>query len=114
MIKSIEIIDNNSGSKDKKRARALIEYKDGKRKTIKFGQWRSKGTFFDGATDDKRKAYIARHREMNENWNKLDRAGALSRWVLWEFEDMKSIKKFIKEKFKVANVKVNISKIPVR
>jgi hypothetical protein len=50
------------------------------RKKIQFG---SKGstTFLDGATEQKRDAYIARH-SVNEDFNKVS-AGALSRWILW-------------------------------
>lgn len=50
------------------------------RKKISFG---SKGstTYVEGATDQTRDAYIARHK-VNEDFNKVS-AGALSRWILW-------------------------------
>lgn len=53
----------------------------GRSKTIHFG---SKGMDDYTITKDKeqRERYLTRHRA-NENWNKPDSAGALSRWILW-------------------------------
>ena len=54
---------------------------DGRTKTIHFG---SKGMddFTKTRDEDQKKRYLARHKS-NENWNKPDSAGALSRWILW-------------------------------
>ena len=48
---------------------------------ISFG---SKGsmTFAEGATEQTKKLYLARHSKDNENW-RIHSAGALARWVLW-------------------------------
>ena len=39
---------------------------NGKEKIVKFGLNNSGGTFFDGATEDKKENYIARHGKMGE------------------------------------------------
>lgn len=113
MIKSIEIKNNKTAYKDKKRLKAHIIYDDGKKKTIKFGMYKSKGTFTDGASDEKRKAYIARHSKMNENWDKIDTPGALSRWVLWEKTNIKDIEKLLKNKFNIPIVKIDFTKYKI-
>jgi hypothetical protein len=38
---------------------------------------------------ERKKRYLSRHRS-RENWNKPKTAGALSRWVLWNKETLKS------------------------
>lgn len=53
---------------------------DKERKKIQFGS-KGSNTYLDGASEEKRDAYIARH-SVNENFHKVS-AGALSRWVLW-------------------------------
>lgn len=61
---------------------AIFEYRDGHRKTVSFG---AKG--YSDYTKHKNKTrknrYIKRHSGHGENWQKLDTAGALSRWILW-------------------------------
>jgi len=56
------------------------------RKTIQFGS-KTSTTFAEGASEQKRDAYIARHR-VNENWTTAN-AGSLSRWVLWSAKSIK-------------------------
>ena len=76
------VISDNSGNK---RLKAIFT-EDGKKvKTITFGMKGSKGTFADGATEQKKKAYLARHSKMGEDWAKsgLKTAGFMSRWILW-------------------------------
>jgi len=53
----------------------------GRMKTIHFG---SKGMddYTLTKSKDQRDRYLTRHRA-NEDWNKPDSAGALSRWILW-------------------------------
>ena len=47
---------------------------------------------------EKKESYLARHR-VNEDWNDVTSAGALSRWILWSEPTIEqSIKKF-KKKF---------------
>ena len=54
--------------------------------TIHFGSATST-TYAEGASDEKRDAYIARHK-VNENWDKIN-AGSLSRYVLWSHKSLK-------------------------
>jgi hypothetical protein len=110
MINKLTIIDNPNASKDKKRLLATFELNDGKTKKIKFGFWKSGGTFYDINDNKKRLAYIARHSKMNEDWNNIVSAGALSRWVLWEFNNISDIKKFLKNKFNINKIEINITK----
>lgn len=64
-------------------------YKDdnNKGRIIHFGSETSQ-TYVEGASEDKKKAYIARHK-VNENWNEIN-SGSLSRYILWG--DSRSIK----------------------
>lgn len=50
--------------------------------------------------DEKKKAYIARHKT-NENWTKsgIDTAGFWSRWLLWEKPTIKDSYADIKKRF---------------
>tara|TARA_R100000329_G_scaffold149866_1_gene141397 strand:- start:498 stop:836 length:339 start_codon:yes stop_codon:yes gene_type:complete len=89
----IKITDNTGNKRIKAQ---FIE--DGKvKKTVNFGMKGSKGTFADGATEQKKKAYLARHSKMGEDWTKsgLKTAGFLSRWVLWSDRSNAQIKKNI-------------------
>ena len=54
----------------------------------------SKGTFADGSPEEKKKAYLARHSKMGEDWTKsgLKTSGFLSRWVLWSDRTNSKIK----------------------
>ena len=48
-----------------------------------------------------KKAYIARHSKMGENWGKsgIDSAGWWSRWYLWNLPTKESSYKYIQNKF---------------
>lgn len=105
-IERIDIIENNSPTK---RLTALITYKDGKRKTVNFGMKGSAGTFADGATEEKRKAYIARHR-VREDWTDPTTAGFMSRWVLWEARTNAEIEKILKEKTGASKISVKFNR----
>lgn len=74
-----------SGSLGKKYT--FIYKEDNKKRTIHFGSGVSQ-TFVEGGSEEKRKAYISRHR-VNEDWNEIN-AGSLSRYLLWG--DNRSIK----------------------
>ena len=50
-------------------------------KTVQFGQ-KGSSTFIDHGDEQKKDAYIARHK-VNENFQDPLTAGALSRWILW-------------------------------
>jgi hypothetical protein len=107
MIKIISIdIKPYTGSMSK-RYTATIKYVDStkeKQKTINFGQSAS-NTYFDGAEDYVRKAYIARHSKSGENWNDPLTAGYWARWFLWEVRKSQ-VTSFIKSK--IPNAKINI------
>lgn len=108
------VISDNAG---KKRAKAEFFNKEGKKiKTTSFGLEGSKGTFYDGATEEKKKNYIGRH-EKREDWTKsgLMTAGFLSRWVLWSERTNAKIKKLISNisGIPVRNIKINLSRIKV-
>jgi hypothetical protein len=60
--------------------RFIAVFPDGKR--VPFGQ-RGAHTYLDGASEEKRKAYIARHR-VNEDWSDPKKAGTLARFILWQ------------------------------
>ena len=112
-IEKLSIIDNNNDN-DTKRLIANFQFKDNpKMKKIKFGLKNSKGTFYDGATNQKKEAYIKRHMK-NENWNDITTAGALSRFVLWETNDKNDLIKLLKNKFKIKNVDINFKKIKIK
>ena len=54
---------------------------------IKFGSKNSE-TFAEGASEQKRAAYIKRHR-VTEDWTKIN-PGSLSRYILWEKPSLSS------------------------
>lgn len=56
--------------------------KDGRTRTVHFGSDTSQ-TYVEGASKEKRDAYIARHSKNGEDWGRPDTAGALSYHVLW-------------------------------
>lgn len=66
-----------------KRLKAELFENGQKIKTINFGS-KNGFTFFDGANEQKRKSYIARHSKAGEDWNNPKTAGFWARWVLWE------------------------------
>lgn len=74
----------------------------GRNKTVHFGA-NSGSTFIDHQDSTKRKNYIARHRELNEDWSKqgINTAGFWSRWLLWNKPTLEQTIKFIEKKFNV-------------
>jgi len=112
----IVIKNNPDAEKDGKRAIAEITKENGKVKIVRFGLHNSGGTFFDGATAEKKENYNNRHGKMKEKWGEdgVCTAGFYSRWVLWESRSKPAIKKIIQEKSGVKNVKIeNLTKIKV-
>jgi hypothetical protein len=108
-IESITITDNSG----LKRLKAVITYNDGTKKGVTFGMKDSKGTFADGASEQKRDAYIARHSKLDENWRDPTTAGYMSKWVLWSFRENKQIEKFLKKDTGAKNVSVNFKRYKV-
>ena len=69
-------------SKAGKKLEATFSYPDTTRtKTIHFGS-AGMDDYTKTKNKEQRSRYLERHRR-NENWNKPDSAGALSRWILW-------------------------------
>jgi hypothetical protein len=100
-------ITNNDGVK---RLKAVYKFKDGRTKTITFGQKNSKGTFADGSSEQKKDAYIARHK-VRENWSDIFSAGFLSRWVLWSEKSNQDIKRVLQDKTGIKQISVNFNRI---
>jgi hypothetical protein len=65
------------------RKRFTAVYADGRK--VSFGQ-PGATTYADGASEEKRASYLARHNPAvtREDWDNPYTAGALSRWILWE------------------------------
>lgn len=57
-------------------------------------------TYADGASEETRKAYIARHK-VREDWNDPYSAGALARFILWEHRSIKKAVEEFNKRFKV-------------
>ena len=76
----MKLISIKKSSRSDKRLMALFE-DDNRKKTVHFGL-RGGSTFIDHKDEDKKKAYIARH-QVNEDWSQPDKAGTLSRYILW-------------------------------
>ena len=115
-IVSLEIKDNDNAAKDKKRLVAVFSLADGKTKTVRFGMYKSAGTYADGAAESKRDAYIARHSKSGENWTRSGAmtAGFLSRWVLWHARKNNEIKNKLSNIIGINNIKVNFKRTPVK
>ena len=85
MIKYIKI--EKSGRKDK-RFKATFYDKDKKfLESVDFGA-KTGSTYIDHKDDLKRINYIKRHSKLNEDWEKPNNAGSLSRWILWEEKNL--------------------------
>ena len=105
-MESLSITDNDGT----KRLKAVYRFKDGKTKTITFGMKGSAGTFADGSSEEKKQAYIARHK-VREDWSDRFSAGFMSRWVLWSEKSNEKIKKVLQDKTGIKNISVNFSRI---
>ena len=93
-----------------KRFTAIIKYNDKdmeKTKTVNFG-FDGATTYYDGADDKKREAYIARHsKSPGEDWSNPLTAGFWSRFFLWQVRKNKTTA-YIKSKFPGAKITINI------
>lgn len=65
-----------------------------------FGSKKSE-TYINHKDKKKRDNYIARHSQLNEDWNDPKTAGALSRYILWEKPNINDAVKNYKKKFSV-------------
>ena len=59
----------------------------GKKKPVYFGH-PGATTYTDGADDRTKRNYIARHSKLNEDWTNPYAAGTLSRFILWEYDNI--------------------------
>jgi len=85
--------------KPKKKYDAVFETEEGKEKTISFGA-AGMSDFTIHKDKARKERYLNRHKK-NENWEKPDTPGALSRWILWNKKTLKASLKDYKNKFKV-------------
>lgn len=59
-------------------------------------------TYADGASEEKKKAYLARHsKSPGQDWSDPTSAGSLSRWLLWSKRSLREAVKEFKKKFKL-------------
>ena len=70
---------------------------DGKEKQVKFGQL-GYSDYTINKDKERRDRYLERHKA-NENWNKPDTAGALSRWILWNKPTLRESIQDYKQRF---------------
>ena len=77
----MKLLSVTPSQKPEKKLDAKFETDTGRTKVVSFG---AKGMDDYTKTHDKeqRARYLNRH-SANENWNKKDSPGALSRWILW-------------------------------
>ena len=80
-----------------KKYKILLEYNDGRTKTIHIGSDGMDDYTLTG-DDEAKKRYIARHRS-REDWNDITTAGYWSRWLLWNEKTLKASVADIKKRF---------------
>lgn len=83
--------------KSAKKYDAVFETEEGREKTISFGA-AGMSDFTIHKDESRKERYLNRHKK-NENWEKPDTAGALSRWILWNKKTLKASLKDYKNKF---------------
>ena len=96
-------VDIKKSSRDDKRYMATFTYSNGNKSTTHFGyddKNKTGSTFIDHNNEDKKKAYIARHR-VNENWADYKSAGALLKHILWNKPTLTASINDYKSKFKL-------------
>jgi len=86
---------------DRKQKKLVAKFalEGGSERTIHFGA-KNSTTFAEGASETKKKAYLARHK-VREDWNNPLTAGALSKWILWTEPSIKKGIAAFKKRFKV-------------
>ena len=88
-----------------KKYKIVLEYDDGRTKTIHIGSEGMDDYTLTG-DDEAKKRYIARHKK-REDWTKtgLTTRGFWSRWLTWEKKTLKEAVKNIEKRF---NVKIDL------
>lgn len=119
MVETIDISISKS-QREGKRAKADITFDNGEIKTIHFGSsmnLKPKKTYWDGASDEKKKNYIARHRPRAKDWNGLT-PGMFARYVLWSSRTKEGVRenlqKALKDYFKINNFTMKLKKYNVQ
>ncbi len=96
-------VDIKKSTRDDKRYMAIFTDSNGNKSTTHFGYSdgnKTGSTFIDHNNEDKKKAYIARHR-VNENWADYKSPGALSKHILWNKPTLTASINDFKSKFKL-------------
>lgn len=96
-------VDIKKSTRDDKRYMAIFTDSNGNKSTTHFGYAdgnKTGSTFIDHNNEDKKKAYIARHR-VNENWADYKSPGALSKHILWNKPTLTASINDYKSKFKL-------------
>lgn len=96
-------VDIKKSTRDDKRYMAIFTDSNGNKSTTHFGYAdgnKTGSTFIDHNNEDKKKAYIARHR-VNENWANYKSPGALSKHILWNKPTLTASINDYKSKFKL-------------
>lgn len=86
MIKYAEL--KQSTREEKKYMMIFYDENKNKIKTVHFGAF-GMNDFIKTGDEDAKNRYLKRHKK-NENWDKFDTAGSLSRWILWNKKTLKS------------------------
>lgn len=84
-------------TKPEKKYDAVFETQDGNTKTVSFGA-AGMSDYTKHHDTERKERYIARH-EANEDWQKADSPGALSRWILWNKPTLRDSIKDYKKRF---------------
>lgn len=94
----MKVVFQKSTRRDKK-FDAIFTYIDGSTKKVSFGQ-RGASDFTKHKDPIVKDRYLKRH-QPNENWDKPDTAGALSRWILWNKPTLLSSIRDFKKRFRL-------------
>ena len=77
----MKLLSVTPSQKPEKKLDAKFETDTGRTKVVSFGA-RGMDDYTKTHDKEQRARYLNRH-SANENWNKKDSPGALSRWILW-------------------------------
>lgn len=95
----MKLLSVEKSTRPEKRLMATFEVEDGKEKTVHFGL-RGGSTYIDHKDDLKKQNYIARH-TVNEDWTVPDKAGTLSRFILWNKKTLPESVEDYRRRFKM-------------
>jgi len=99
-MKQYKLLSISQANDGKHRMKAVFENKQtNSTKTTYFGA-KDGSTYIDHKDDEKKRNYIARHREI-ENWNDPTAAGTLARYILWNKKSLSSSIQDYRRRFNV-------------